>query len=54
MIQINATLFHHLFQITIADPVFAIPTHCPENNLAHKMPPFEITTPCLPTLDRPP
>src|SRR5580698_11248749 len=44
VIQINATLFHHLFQVAIANPVFAIPPHRPEDNLAHKMPPFEIIT----------
>jgi hypothetical protein len=43
VIQINATLFHHLFQIAIADAVFAIPPHRAQDNLAHKMPPFEIT-----------
>src|ERR1700744_3306474 len=43
VIEMNATLFHHLFQIAIADAVFAIPTHCPENDLSHKVPPFEIT-----------
>lgn len=34
----------HGFVITIADAIFAIPTHCPENNFAHKMPLFEITS----------
>src|SRR5580698_2702877 len=42
VIEMNATLFHHLFQIAIADAVFAIPTHCPENDLSHTVPPFEI------------
>jgi hypothetical protein len=37
VIQINATLF----QIAIADPVFAIPPHSPEDSLAHKVPPFK-------------
>jgi hypothetical protein len=42
VIQINATLCHHLFQIAIADAVFAIPPHRPQDDLAHKVPPFEI------------
>src|ERR1700743_2830753 len=42
VIEMNTTLFHHLFQIAIADAVFAIPTHCPENDLSHEVPPFEI------------
>jgi hypothetical protein len=33
---------HHLLEITIADPVLAVPTHCPKDDLAFEMTPFEI------------
>jgi len=48
VIQINATLFHHLFQIAIADAVFAITTHGPKDKLAYQMPQLNHHSSCLP------
>jgi hypothetical protein len=42
MIDAHAVLAHHLLEITIADPIPAVPTHRPKDDLAFKMTPFEI------------
>jgi hypothetical protein len=42
VIDIDAAFARHVFKIAVADPVFAIPTHCPKDHLAAKMTPFEI------------
>jgi hypothetical protein len=42
MINGHAALAHHLLEITVADPITAVPTHRPKDDLAFKMTPFEL------------
>ena len=35
-VDLNTTLLHHLDQITVADPVFAVPAHAQQDNLNQK------------------
>jgi len=42
VVQVDTAFFHHLFQLAIANAVFAIPPHSPENDLSYKVPTFEI------------
>jgi hypothetical protein len=42
MIDGNATLTHHLFKITVADAIAAVPTHRPQNHFILQMAPLEI------------
>jgi hypothetical protein len=42
MIDAHAPFTHHLLQITIADPIAAVPTHRPKDGLAFKMTPLEL------------
>jgi hypothetical protein len=42
MINGHAAFAHHLLEITVADPIAAVPTHCPKDDLAFKMTPLEI------------
>ena len=42
MIDRDAAFSHHLIQIPVADPIAAIPTHRPKDDLAFKMTPLEL------------
>jgi hypothetical protein len=42
MIDGHTALAHHLLQITVADPIAAVPAHRREDNLAFKMTPLEL------------
>jgi hypothetical protein len=42
VIHIKTTFQHHFRQITIADPVFTIPSDTTQNHLPAEMTPFEI------------
>ena len=42
MIHLDATLFHHLFQLAIADRILHVPAHSPQNNALLKLTAFEI------------
>ena len=42
VVERNSTFLHHFFQFAIADTVFAIPAHCPEDDFSPQMPPFEL------------
>ncbi|MNN45314.1 hypothetical protein D3C81_1596410 [compost metagenome] len=41
MIDIHAAFGQHLLQLTVADAIFAVPTHSPQDNFMLKMPAFE-------------
>jgi hypothetical protein len=43
VINAHAVFAHHLFEITVAYPVAAVPTHGPKNDLAFKMTPLELS-----------
>jgi hypothetical protein len=42
MIDRDATLSHHLFEIAVTDPVFAIPADTDQNDVGRKTAAFEI------------
>ena len=42
MVDIDATLFHHLFEVSVTDAVLAIPADTLEDNLTLEMSPFEV------------
>ncbi|WP_233592563.1 hypothetical protein [Erwinia psidii] len=41
MINVDTAFGQHLLQFTIADAVFTVPAHRPQNDVALKMPAFE-------------
>src|SRR6476620_8405199 len=42
MVDFNATLLQHFLQVSITNPILAIPAYCPQNNLTFKLSSFEI------------
>ena len=42
VILLNPTLFQHFLQFPVADALFTVPTHGPQDDVALKMPLFEI------------
>ena len=40
VVERNSTFLHHFFQFAIADTVFAIPAHCPEDDFSSKCRPL--------------
>jgi hypothetical protein len=42
VVDVDASFFHHLFEITIADAILAVPADALENDLALEVAPFEV------------
>jgi hypothetical protein len=42
VIDANAALAHHLLEITVANPIAAVPAHRPKDDFAFKMTPLEL------------